>query len=144
MLPGHIASMYKLPEPQKQLAKLDVPSFLGCKEGLQLLLELLSCIAHNRLLKCQASIANAGSYVGTMPLHLMFVFRLELASAVLSAVLLAAEQHVLRHKDMAAGLTMILQKCHFFFVLFGICLSSLSLSLLSCFTFQLPLCHLNQ
>ena len=39
---------------------------------------------------------------------------------------------------------MILQKCHFFFVLFGICLPSFSLSLLNCFTFQLPFCYLKQ
>ena len=62
----------------------------------------------------------------------------------LSAALLTAEQHVLRHIDMLAGLTMVLQKCHFVFVLFSICLSSFSLSLLNRFTFQLPLCYLNQ
>lgn len=45
MLPGHIASTYKL--PQKQIAKLDATSLFGCKESLQLLLQLLGCIANN-------------------------------------------------------------------------------------------------
>ena len=63
MLPGHIASMYKLPESQKQLAKLDITSLLGCKESLQLLFELLGCTADNHTLNCKASIAQAGSCV---------------------------------------------------------------------------------
>lgn len=76
MLPGHIASMYKLPESQKQLAKLDITSLLGCKESLQLLFELLGCTADNHTLNCKASIAQAGSCVGIMPLQLMLLFRI--------------------------------------------------------------------
>jgi len=68
MLPGNIASTYKLPEPQKQVAKLDVTSLLGCKESLQLLLELLGCIAHNRHSQTYSQHCASSSYIGTMPL----------------------------------------------------------------------------
>jgi hypothetical protein len=143
MLPGNIASTYKLPEPQKQVAKLDVTSLLGCKESLQLLLELLGCIAHNRHSQTYRRTASSAQAALTLAqCHcLQLMFKLIIVG---SFCIIVGSFAGYRTVYSLAGLTMVLQEGHFFFVLFGICLSSFSLSLLNCFTFQLPFCYLNQ